>query len=465
MRSSPARLLLLAAALFAPGAQAQTPSTLQLDFARKLGPLEIDRISLGQGGLSEDPMFDGRIAEIRALHPRLIRLFVQEYFDLLPAPGRHHFDSLDRSVEAILRTGAKPLMALAFKPAALFPAVDQDRVEPADYAAWEDLVFRLVRHYKDRGAGIHYWEVANEPDIGEDGGSPYRFKPESYARYYQHTAAAIRRADPDARVGGPALAYWRSPLLPALLAACAAGKAPLDFVSWHIYSSDPLAVRKTIEGVKALLAKYPGLKPETILDEWNMALTTPPKDPRVQPCYVAEVAWQMKDAGLDYSCYYHIRDYHVDRDRFARFFSAKGASFMANWWNRMPQYDGLFDYQNTVRPAYFVFKLLSRLTGERLAAESNSAAVHAFLTHDESYGVHSLLVWNFSAAPVEVAVEVRGLARNLVAKRRMLDAAAPGADENVRLRPLDDLRVTPAAKLKVPLEPYGVEFWSLEPAR
>jgi len=143
--------------------------------------------------------------------------------------------------------------------------------------------------------------VGNEPDIGEDGGCPYRFQPASYARNYQHTVAAIRRADPRAKVGGPALAGWRSPILPALLNFCAAKNVPLDFVSWHVYHSDPRAVRTAIEGVKELLRKRPGLRPETILDEWNMALTVPPKDPRIQPCFVAETAWQ-KDAGLGYSC-------------------------------------------------------------------------------------------------------------------------------------------------------------------
>ena len=50
-----------------------------------------------------------------------------------------------------------------------------------------------------------------------------------------------------------------------------------------------------------------------------MALTVPPKDPRIQPAYVAETAWRMKESGLNYSCFYHIRDYHVDRDRFASY--------------------------------------------------------------------------------------------------------------------------------------------------
>ena len=181
-----------------------------------------------------------------------------------------------------------------------------------------------MRHYRERGAGIRYWEVGNEPDIGEDGGCPYRFKPESYVRYYRHTAAAILRADPEARVGGPALANVRSPLFPALLDSATANATPLHFVSWHIYSSDPKAVRGTIDYAHGLLKKHPALKPETFLDEWNMDLMNPPLDPRFQPCYVAEVIWQMKDAGLDYSCYYHIRDWYVDFDKFAGFMSPHG---------------------------------------------------------------------------------------------------------------------------------------------
>jgi hypothetical protein len=184
-------------------------------------------------------MWNSRIAEIRAPRPRLIRLFVQEYFQFLPARGHDRFETLDHSVETILETGAKPLMCRCMKPRLLFPTVNQDVVEPNDYGEWERLIASLVAHYKDRGAEIRYWEVANEPDIGESGGCPYRFEPESYVRYYMHTAKAVLRADPEARVGGPALAGVRSPILPALLSACNDGKTPLHFISWHIYSSDP----------------------------------------------------------------------------------------------------------------------------------------------------------------------------------------------------------------------------------
>lgn len=89
-------LILIATAGAGPQTRPAVPRvTLSCD--RQLGPLAIDHIALGQGGLSTDRMFHSRVAEIRALRPGLIRLFVQEYYDLMPELGRLHFETLDRS--------------------------------------------------------------------------------------------------------------------------------------------------------------------------------------------------------------------------------------------------------------------------------------------------------------------------------------------------------------------------------
>jgi len=436
------------------------PVEVEVRFGERLGPMRMERMALGQGGLSEQPMWQDRVSEIRALKPGLIRLFIQEYFDLLPEKGRYHFETLDRSVDAILQTGAQPVMCICFKPRVLFPAIDHDIVEPNDYAAWEELIFNLVRHYRERGNRIRFWEVANEPDIGESGGCPYRFKPDSYARYYGRTVAAILKADPEARVGGPALASVRSPILPALLELCDTNDVPLHFVSWHIYSSSPKAVRDTITYAKGLLAKHPRLKPETMLNEWNMDLTNPPLDPRFQPCFISEVIWQMKDAGLDYSCYYHIRDWYVDPQRF-EFMSRQGVAFMARWWNRMPQFDGLFDYQNNARPSYFAFKLLSRLVGERLAVVSTN--LHGFATHDDQFRMYNVMLWNFSPTQVTARVTFADLPTDLRVRHLTLDARTGSNDENARLRPDSPQSIKKGNHVfEAEFEPYGVQFWMLE---
>jgi len=448
--------LALAAAV-APAQQrtaAVTVSTTELT-----GPLDMSRMALGQGGLSEEPMWEERTAEIRALRPRLIRLFIQEYFDLLPARGRYNFAQLDRSVDLILKTGAKPLMNIDFKPRVLYPKIDQDIVEPNDWSEWERLIAALVKHYKDRGAGIQYWEISNEPDIGEDGGCPYRFRPDSYTTYYQRTAAAVREGDPSARVGGPALANWRSPILPALLEFCARGQAPLDFVSWHGYTSNPADFRRSTDGVKKLLAAYPSLHPETMLNEWNMALMKPDENNLVvQPAFILETIWNMIEGGLDYSCYYHIRDYHVEPQAFAKFMSPHGVAFMAGWWNRRPQYDGLFDFQNEIRPAYFGFKLLSRVTGQRVKVEAEG--VRALAAFDAQYEMENVLVWNFSDAGVRTSLQFLGLTGNTRMERVKLDARDPRPDEASRLKFQNPSTLSPEDdKREIELEPYGIELW------
>ena len=251
--------------------------------------------------------------------------------------------------------------------------------------------------------------------------------------------------------------------MPAFLSACEKEKLPAHFVSWHIYTSDPARVRGTIDYVRDLLQKHGGLKLQTVLDEWNMDLGNPPLDPRFQPCYVLETIWQMKEAGLDWSCYYHIRDYHVRHEQFAPFFSPSGAAFMTRWWNRMPQFDGLFDFQDTVRPAYFAFKLLARLTGDRLRLVSSGSHVHGFATHDDKYQIENVLLWNFSSSAVNVELTFENLPKDMLLKQLTLNAQSGNNDENIRLRPEPPGRLTKGTHiLKAKLDPYAIKFWSCE---
>jgi len=441
----------------------QAEANVMVDLGALREPLEIGRYALGQGGLSDAPMFDSHVDAIRNLRVKLIRLFVQEYFDVYPRRGVYNWKTLDRAVETILVTGARPLMSICIKPHALYPAIDQDKTDPENWAEWEELIYRMVQRYP----AVRYWEVFNEPDIGEDGGCPGRFTPEGYVRYYEHTVRAIRRANPQARVGGPALASWRSPLLPALLAHCAEGKAPLDFVSWHIYNSDPAAIRKTVEGVKALLAKYPALKCETVLDEWNMSLSKPRTEPAYQPAFTLETIAQMRAAGLDYAAYYHIRDWHVSPEQFGRFMSPAGNRNMTNWWNLTPQYDGLFDFQGVMRPTYFVFHMLGRLLGRRVETRTDPPGVGVLAAWDEEQHMLHALVWNFTVEtppPYRVSVTLKNLAGSRWMFRRfVLNTATASNQENDRLPVAGFEEVVDLAEIRhgFTLPAYGVTLISL----
>ena len=220
--------------------------------------------------------------------------------------------------------------------------------------------------------------------------------------------------------------------------------------------------------MKKLLEEFPSLHCETILNEWNMSLSHPVVDPRFQPCFIAEVAYQMFAAGLDYSCYYHIRDYHVSPERFGRFMSPHGTLFMARWWNEMPQFDGLFDFQDVPRPAFFTFRLLSRLTGSRLAIESASEVtpLHLIATMEPSRDRVNILIWNFaSEAPseVDVLLQFKRLTDRWVLWKTRLDAATASNDENHRLRRESFPDLSPEMpELKINLAPHEVSLITLE---
>lgn len=129
----------------------------------------------------------------------------------------------------------------------------------------------------------------------------------------------------------------------------------------------------------------------------------------------------------------------------------------------MPQFDGLFDYQDNVRPAYFAFKLLSRLAGERLRLTSTHRSVHGLAAHDEQLQMWTLVLWNFSGATVQARLDLAGLPKQMRTRHIVLDATAPGSDENTRLRP-EPFATLKAGdqRLAVPLDPWAVHYWSFE---
>ena len=325
-------------------------------------------------------------------------------------------------------------------------------MHPTDYAEWEALIEALVRHCnQEKGYGITYWEVGNEVDIGESGGCPYRFQPVDYTVYYAHTVKAIRRAQPAAKVGGPALAGYGSSIGDALIAYCGNGAAPLDFFSWHVYSSDPNNSRSSIRAIRRKLAPYPVLKnTETIIDEWNISLLGNEPAPGFQAAFVLEATSGFLAEGLSRAAYYHIRDHFVAPRDFT-WMSPGGYQFMADWWNVQVQNSGLYDKRGQRRPAYYVFQMLGHLHGQRLPVAGMTASIHAFAARDR-YST-DVVIWNFGGAASDVSLR--------------FTAGQEGQFRFVQLNAtanrLDTLRTGMAAELdanplRLQIAPYGVAW-------
>jgi xylan 1,4-beta-xylosidase len=124
---------------------------------------------------------------------------------------------------------------------------------PKDYAEWGELVRRLAEHLVERygraKTSTWYWEVWNEPDIAYWHGTPAE-----YFKLYDYSVAAVRKALPGAKVGGPASTGPGSEkamnFLDNFLKHCAQDKSaadgkaiPLDFISFH-----PKGSPKVVDG-------------------------------------------------------------------------------------------------------------------------------------------------------------------------------------------------------------------------
>ena len=119
-----------------------------------------------------------------------------------------------------------------------------------------------------------------------------------------------------------------------------------------------------------------------------------------------------------------------------------------------------------VRPSYFAFKLLARLTGERVKLDSGDASVHGFASWDPKLLTYNVLLWNYSATPAQVDLAIDGATTDLTLRQLFLDAAASSDDENIRLRPVPGRRFKQGEmRTKVELGAYGISFLALEKDR
>src|SRR5438876_275329 len=90
----------------------------------------------------------------------------------------------------------------------------------------------------------------------------------------------------------------------------------------------------------------------------------------------------MTDAHVDGSFYYHLWDQVCFVEQFRPFFRDPG--IMYRHWNEVPHRFGLFGVGQEVRPQYFVYLMLGRLTGRRVRVRSATEDLRVLAAKDGS---------------------------------------------------------------------------------
>ena len=163
----------------------------------------------------------------------------------------YHWEKADRIYDTLRQDGLKPFVELSFMPEALAANPHERNIygyggissPPRDYGKWQALVSALALHliarYGKQEVETWPFEVWNEPDNthipGFWGGSR-----DEYFRLYDYAAAGVKSADPNLKIGGPAVALttFQEPFLRHVTTqnyATGGNKTPLDFLDMHNY--------------------------------------------------------------------------------------------------------------------------------------------------------------------------------------------------------------------------------------
>jgi xylan 1,4-beta-xylosidase len=317
----------------------------------------------------------------------------------------YNWQYVDLLYDFILKIGMKPFVELSFMPSALASGTQTvffwrgNVTMPKDPEKWSRLIEALARHWISRyGSGeVRTWlfEVWNEPNLNYFFASEKPF--EDYMKLYEITAKALKRADPELKVGGPATAgcAW----IPEFIEACRDRKLPLDFVSTHSY------------GVEGFVDEFGEDLQKLIPDEDSVASDVAATARKVKASPMPGLPVHFTEWNSSYSSRDNIHDsYHQAAFLLTRIKKAAAAVDSMSYWTFSDVFEeagpgpspfhggfGLLNIQGLRKPAFFAYRFLN-LLGDTMLECGDARALAA---KDESGA--QVLFWDYAIPDQKVS--------------------------------------------------------------
>jgi xylan 1,4-beta-xylosidase len=319
----------------------------------------------------------------------------------------YHRDILERIFDTFRQRGLKPFVELGFMPQALsvkpqpyaIPTVThgppKDALRggwtypPKDYARWEALIEALAKHCAERygheEAASWFWELWNEPNIAY-----WRGTPEEYNRLYDHTAAALKRVLPGARLGGPHVTgpgdQGAQRFLRQFIEHCLRGQnavtgltgTPLDLLAFHAKGGTAFVdghVRmnlgnhlRHVDRGFAIVASYPELKGRPVI----LGESDPDGCAACSTRFFPQNGYRNGSQYASYTAATFLRKQDLAERHGGNF---EGAVTWAFEFEDQPWFDGfrVLSSNGVVLPVFNTFRIFSLLEKRRVVVENPSA--------------------------------------------------------------------------------------------
>jgi xylan 1,4-beta-xylosidase len=355
----------------------------------------------------------------------------------------YDFTIVDGILTAGLERGVKPLVEIGFMPEALSRQTGNYRHSwpdtfftgwthpPRNYERWGELVQRWAQHCVDVYGATEvqtwWWETWNEPNLGYWSGTP-----EEFFRLNDHAIAAVRRALPTARVGGPHTAGDGGEFMEKFLEHALHGEnyatgergTPLDYVAFHAKGKPEVVdghVRmgisnqlRTIETAFARFNRYPELKDTPVIIGES--------DPEgCAACTGKEYAYRNGTLYSSYTAAVLPRELELAARHGIRL---EGAVTWAFTFVDQPYFAGFRQMADNGLPlaVFNVFRMLAKLGPEQLPATSSAAA-----------SLSTMIEQGVRGAPDVGVLASRGPRQVSALVWHYHDDDVPGPDATVRL--------------------------------
>ncbi len=363
----------------------------------------------------------------------------------------YNFSEMDQMATLLNGCGVAPYWAYCYVPAPLQSVPGDQRSTPTSYSAWGDILKTYAAHAASGPAEhrVGYHEIYNEPDNRDF----FSGNINDYLQLYESGVRGIRNGDPDAVVGGPAIAFtdaWVTPFLEHVHTR----SLPLDFFSFHFYPTVPYnssTVAGVINEMRAKLAVYPEFATtEMHLNEYNSFKIDYPRGGKQE-------RHQLASAMLS-DFHYFLTQPDLTMVHWAQFQDTGGG----NW-------SGMISRSGHRKAVFNAYKLYQEMPEDRVSLNIDGEhEVEGFASSDGSRA--AMLLWNTTTHTQELSVQLQGLPQETnVLKVYRIDAdhGSWGDNETNELLPLvESHRLTRTSqRWNGALPPFGVVYLEAVNAR
>ncbi|MFA5373567.1 MAG: hypothetical protein WC354_05225 [Candidatus Omnitrophota bacterium] len=320
-------------------------------------------------------------------------------------------DKLLANYESVIKrisdAGGTVILDIFSTPSGQGKVLDK-KSSPVNLKAFKEVVKGYIRELSCNKKYNVWYEVWSAPDLDNF----FLGSQQEYLKLYRAVAEAVKELEDETKihilVGGPSTSWWfRNPegnnilipeksLIYGLIKFCYTYKLPLNFITWHAYSTDPYTEKRLTAYNKEFIVlirewlsyfNFPQDIP-LLVDEWNYdsgANVLPERKEKANICasFIPGRIKNMYQAGIDGQVFFSLEDFQGNKEGVVR--------NVGVFWFK----SGSPGYQGGPKPIFAVFKMLASLYKDLLQPQArlNDEFVGAIATkgQDES----AVLIYNY----------------------------------------------------------------------